>query len=123
MKNSVQSTYNENRSNPADSRRLLFLVSIALGVLLLLIVPFRLEQKGKPTQIVYAPVWDAPYSADPSKKAHNSATPVCPDNGPFIPILMAEFAVLTIGTLIVRDRLGKSDLAKLESYPGYQRGF
>jgi hypothetical protein len=101
-------------------QRLVVLCAALLGVLLLLVVPYRLQQQGRRMRIVYTPVWDAPYSP---KGQHDANTPVCPDGGPFIPLLLAEFAALTIGTLILRDRLGRGDETKLESYPGYQRGF
>lgn len=120
MKNSVQSTYNENRDSPVDSRRLLVLCAAVLGVILCLIVPYRVKEPRKPTQIVYAPVWDPPVRYK-DKAADNTAERL--ETGPFIPILLAEFVVLTVGTLFLRDRLGKGDASKLESYPGYQRGF
>ncbi len=102
-----------------SAQRLLILCSALAGLLLLLVVPYRMQQSGQRSWIRYDFLWEKPYSP---KGKHDAMTPVCPDNGPFMPLLLAEYAILTIGALVLNERLGKGDV-KLEDYPGYQRGF
>ena len=103
-----------------SAQRLLLLCSALAGLLLLLVVPYRMQQSGKRSWIRYDFLWEKPYSP---RGKHDTLSPVCPDNGPFMPLLLAEYAALTIGALVLNERLGRSDTRKLQDYPGYQRGF
>ena len=102
-----------------SAQRLLLLCAAIAAILLCLVVPFRGRLKGQNDWIAYSFVWDPPYAY---KASASPRIPYCPDGGPSIPGIALELLALGFVGLGVHQWLGRDD-AKLEKYPGYQRGF
>jgi hypothetical protein len=107
-----------------SSQRLLLPCAVVAAIILCLIVPFRARNqawnnKNDGNFLLYGFAWDPPLSYKPSP---GSSEPYCPDAGPSLPAIAAEFLLLGFLYLGIYQWLGRED-KKLENYPGYQRGF